>query len=122
MPLAEDHRLLLIPDVIAGGHYIGAGADRLEKDVFGDAEPAGCVLAIDDDEVELEIAHESREALPDGHAARLAHHIPQKQKSHAGQSRLDQGNLDRLQIVHVVGSMNLEQDVAESAHNILIPL
>lgn len=83
MPLAEDHRFLLVPDVVAGGHHVGAGVDRLEEDVFGDAEAAGGVLAVDDDKVELEVADQSRKPLPDRRTARLAHHISQKQKPHA---------------------------------------
>ncbi|MCY1300295.1 hypothetical protein D9M70_498560 [compost metagenome] len=83
MPFAKDDRFLLVPDVIAGRHHVGAGVDRLEKDVFGDAETAGRILAVDDDEIELEVTNQSWKPLPDRRTARLAHHISQKQKPHA---------------------------------------
>lgn len=83
VPLAEDHRFLLVPDVIARGHHVGTGVDRLEEDVFGDAEAASGIFAVDDDEIELEVTDQSRKPLPDRRAARLAHHISQKQKPHA---------------------------------------
>ena len=53
VPRAEGNRLLLVPDVVAGGHHIGTGIDRLEIDVFGNAEAASGILAIDDDKIEL---------------------------------------------------------------------
>ena len=51
MPLDEDQRLALIPDMIAGGHDVGAGIEKLGQDLLGDAEAAGRVLAIDHDEI-----------------------------------------------------------------------
>jgi hypothetical protein len=47
----EDQRLALIPDVIAGGDNVCAGIEKLIRDDFGDAEAAGCVLAVHHDEV-----------------------------------------------------------------------
>ena len=54
--LDEDQRLALIPRVIAERDGIGAGVDELVVDRLGDAEAAGRVLAIDDDEIELPVA------------------------------------------------------------------
>lgn len=69
--------------MVACGDDIGTGIDRLEKDIFGDAEAAGGVLAVDDDEVQHEVTDQPRKTLPDRRAARLANHISQKQKPHA---------------------------------------
>ena len=50
--IGEDERLALVPDVVAGRHAVGAGGEQVLEDIFGDAEAAGGVLAVDDDEVE----------------------------------------------------------------------
>ena len=68
--------------MVAGGHDIGAGIDGLEKDVFGDAEAAGGVLAVDDDEIEFQVARSGRAVVPRPPSAGLADHVTQKQKSH----------------------------------------
>src|SRR5216683_4433489 len=44
--------LFLIPDVVAGGDDVGAKVEELLRDGGGDAEAAGGVLAIDDEEVD----------------------------------------------------------------------
>ncbi len=82
VPAGEGHGLLLVPDVIARRHHVGAGIDRLEKNLFRDAETAGGVLPVDDDEIQLEVADEPRQALPDGRPPGLAHHVAQKEKTH----------------------------------------
>ncbi len=51
MPLDEDQRLALIPHMVAGGHHIGAGVEKLGQNLLGDTEPAGGVLAIDHHEM-----------------------------------------------------------------------
>ena len=78
----ELQRLALVPDVIAGGHHVGAGRQRFAIDLLGDAEAARRVLAIDDHEVELEVGNEARQALPHGGAAGTPHHVAQEKKSH----------------------------------------
>ena len=60
----ERQRLALVPDMVAGGHDIGAGRNRLAKDLLGDAEAAGGVLAVDDDEIEPEIGDQAGQLLP----------------------------------------------------------
>ena len=72
----------LIPDVIARRHHIGAGFERCSKDILGDAETAGGVLPVHHDEIEPVILDQIRQSLEYGMAARAAHHVAQKQKSH----------------------------------------
>ena len=83
MAVGEDHRLLLVPDVVAGRHNVRAGIDRLQEDVFRDPETAGGVLAVDDDEIQPEIGNEARKPFPDRGPPALADHITEKQKPHA---------------------------------------
>ena len=68
--------------MIAGRHHIGAGIDRFQKYVFGDAEAAGGIFAIDDHEVELQVGNQARQFFPDRSAAGLANHVTEKQKAH----------------------------------------
>ena len=56
--LDEDQRFALIPRVVAERDRIRAGIDQLIVDDLGDAEAAGGVLAVDDDEIELPIGNE----------------------------------------------------------------
>ena len=49
--LDEDKRLALIPNVVAGGDDVGARIEKVDEDRFGNAKPAGRVLAIDHDEM-----------------------------------------------------------------------
>ena len=82
MPRAEAHRFLLVPDVIAGSHHIGPGIDRLEIDVFSNAETTRSILAVDDDKIEFQVGDQTGQAFPDGSASRLANHVTQKKQSH----------------------------------------
>ena len=52
LALDEDQRLLLIEGVIAERDRVGAGGEKIVADRLGDAEAAGGVLAVDDDEIE----------------------------------------------------------------------
>ena len=54
--LDEHQGLALIPRVVAKSHGIGAGIDEFAIDGLGDAESAGGVFAVDDDEIELPVA------------------------------------------------------------------
>ena len=67
--LGEDQRLALVEDVVAGGHDVGAGIEHLAQDFLGDAEAAGGVLAVDDDEIELVVGDQRRQPLDHGIAA-----------------------------------------------------
>ena len=78
----ESQRFALVPDMVAGGDDIGAGSDGLAKDLFGDAEAAGGVLAIDDDEVEFEVGDQARQLFPHRRASRFADHVTEEEKSH----------------------------------------
>ena len=51
----EIQRIAVVPDVIAGGHDIGARRNRRLENLLGDAETAGRVLAVDDDEIQFEL-------------------------------------------------------------------
>ena len=48
-----------------------------------DAETAGGILAIDDDEIELEVRNQPRKLLPHRRAAGASDHVTQEKKSHA---------------------------------------
>src|ERR1700691_2418673 len=56
--LDEDQRFFLFPGVIAERDGVGAGFEQLFIDGFGNAEAAGRVLAVDDNEIELPLANE----------------------------------------------------------------
>ena len=47
-----------------------------------DAEAAGSVLAVDDDEIELQVGDQARQPLPYSRTSGLAHHVSEEQKSH----------------------------------------
>ena len=70
MALDEDERLALVPDMIAGGHHIGAGVEKLGQDLLRDAEAAGGVLAIDHDEIGAIALAQSRQFLDDRRSGR----------------------------------------------------
>jgi hypothetical protein len=73
--LDEHQRLALIPGVIAERDRIGAGVDEFLIDRLGDAEAAGGVLAIDDDEIERPVADHAGQMLRDRGAAGPADHV-----------------------------------------------
>ena len=58
----EDKRLALVEDVVAGGHHVGAGVEDRAEHLLGDAEAAGRVLAVDDDEIEPVVGDDARAA------------------------------------------------------------
>ncbi len=74
--------------MVAGGDHVGPGIDRLQENVFRDAETAGGILTIDDDEVELQIGDQTRQTVPDGHAPGFAHHVTQKTEAACRSSHL----------------------------------
>jgi len=66
--LDEHQRLALIPGVIAERDGVGAGVEQFLIDRFRDAESAGRILAIDDDEIEPEVADHAGQMFGDGGA------------------------------------------------------
>ena len=62
LPRGEDQRLALVEDVVAGRHHVGAGVEDRPEHLLGDAEAAGGVLAVDDDEIEPVVGDETRAA------------------------------------------------------------
>ena len=73
--LDEDQRFLLIPGVVAERDGVGAGVDQFLVDRLGDAETAGGVLAVDDDEIERPVADHARQMFGDRGAPRPADDI-----------------------------------------------
>ncbi len=76
--LDEDERLLLVEGVIAERDGIGAGLDQLLHDRLGDAEAAGRVLAVDDDEIERIAAAQAGQRVDHSLAAGAADDISKK--------------------------------------------
>ena len=74
--------LPLVPDVVAGGQDVDAAIVEFAAEALGQAESAGRVLRVDDDEVEREFVAQRRHVLLDGVAARAADHVAAKQDVH----------------------------------------
>ena len=81
--VGEGERLALVPDVVAGGHAIGAGREQLLQDLFGDAEAAGGVLAVDDDEVEAMLCDQAGELRCDRGAAGTPDDVAEEEQPQA---------------------------------------
>ena len=92
----ECQRLALVPDMIAGGDDIGACGERGLENLFRDAETAGRVLAVDDDEIEPEIGNQAGKLLPHRRPPRFAHHVAEKEKSHGSSIEADRSGATRL--------------------------
>jgi hypothetical protein len=91
LPLDEDERLALVPDMIAERDDVGACVDEVLADLLGDAEAAGGVLAVDDDEVEAQVADQRRQVLGDRRSPGPSHHVAHEQKPHRPASSLRAG-------------------------------
>ena len=61
LALDEHQRLALIEGVIAERHRVDADGEELLEDRLGEAEAAGRVLAVDDDEIEPPAGAQKRE-------------------------------------------------------------
>ena len=85
----EDQRLLLVEGVIAERHRVGAGLEKFVADRLGDAEAAGRVLAVDDDDVEPPARPQIRQMLGDRRAARAPDDVADEQAA-ASAGRLDE--------------------------------
>ena len=79
--LDEHQRLALIPGVIAERDRIRAGVEEFLIDRLGDAEAAGGVLAIDDDEVELPVADHAGQMFRNRGAPCPADHVTDEKNS-----------------------------------------
>ena len=73
--LDEHQRLALVPGMIAERDRVGAGVDEFLVDRLGDAEAAGGVLAVDDDEIERPVADHAGQMFRDGGAPGPADHV-----------------------------------------------
>ena len=83
MPLDENQAVPLVEGVVAERHRIGAGIQELLQDGLGDAEAAGGVLAVDDDEIELIARYQLRQAFDDRIAAGASDDVAEKEKTHS---------------------------------------
>ena len=69
--------------MIAERDRIDAGLDQFAIDRFGDAEAAGRVLAIGDDQIELPVADQLRQALGDDGAPAAPDNVADEEDAHA---------------------------------------
>ena len=63
LPLDEHQRLALVEGMIAERHRIDADGQEFLEDRFRDAESAGGVLAVDDNEIEAPALAQERDLL-----------------------------------------------------------
>jgi hypothetical protein len=70
--------LALIEHVVARRHHIGARIEQLDQDRFGDAEAAGCLLAVHHHEIERIAFAQGRQLLDQGKTPGPADHVSQK--------------------------------------------
>ena len=94
LALDEDQRLALIEGVVAERHRVDAGGEELLADRLGDAEAAGGVLAVDDDEIEPPARAQERQPAEDRGAPRAPDHVADEQQPHqraSGEDRLALG-------------------------------
>ncbi len=82
LPLDEDQRLALVPDVVARGDRVGAGVDEVLADLLGDAEAARGILAVHHHEIEAIVGNQPRQAFGDGRPPGPAHHVAHEQEPH----------------------------------------
>ena len=79
--------------MVAERDRIGTGVDEFVIDRLGDAEAAGRILAVDDDEIEGPILDERREPIGDCGAAGLATTSPIKRIRNFINSEVEQISL-----------------------------
>ena len=68
--------------MVAERDRVGAGGEELLADRLGDAEPAGGVLAVDDDEIEPPARAQARQAVDQRRAAGAADDVADEQQPH----------------------------------------
>ncbi len=128
----EVQRLALVPDMVAGGDHVGAGLERGAEDVVGDAEAAGRVLAVDDDEIEPEIRNQPGQLPPRGGAAGAAYEVAEEEqvawlplqgRPEAAQAAfgedLRQGDVVRL-VRHAAHLLAVEGDAGQARRQSLV--
>ena len=81
-PLDEHQGLALVEGVVAERDAIDPGVEEFLRDGLGDAETAGGVLAIGDDEIERQIPPQDGDMFGDGGAAGAADDVADEQKTH----------------------------------------
>jgi hypothetical protein len=79
--------LAAVPDMVSGGDDIDAGGIEFAADLVCDAEAGGGVLAIDDDEIEGQLAAETRQVFDHARPSRAAHDVAAEQNSHRRPAR-----------------------------------
>jgi hypothetical protein len=75
----QRHPLLLVPDVVARGPDIDREPVELLEHLGGDAEAAGDVLGVGDDEVDPLAIHQALDVSLDGASPRAAHDVADEQ-------------------------------------------
>ncbi len=78
----EYERLALIEGVVAERHRVDADGEEFLEDRLGETKAAGCVLAIDDDEIEVPARAQKRNMFNDCRASRAPNHIADKEQPH----------------------------------------
>ena len=73
--------------MVAERDRVGADVDEFLVDRLGDAEAAGGVLAVDDDEIERPVADHAGQMFRDGGAAGLADHVADEKNAQIYQLR-----------------------------------
>src|SRR5262249_52987159 len=82
MAIDEADGLALAPDMVARADDVDAGGVELVADLLGDAESGGGVLAVDDDEIELELAPQARHMLQHDVSTGSPDDIAAEEKAH----------------------------------------
>ena len=68
--------------MIAERDGVGAGVDEFVVDRLGDAEAAGRVLAIDDDQIELPVGDQARQAFVNNGAPGTPDNVADEEDAH----------------------------------------
>ena len=89
LALDEHQRLALIERVIAERHGVDADGEEFLENGLGEAEAAGGILAIDDDEIEPPAGAQKGNLLRDGGASRPSDDVAdEKQTDHRSLKRM----------------------------------
>ena len=70
--------------MVAERDGVGAGGEERIAEASGDAAAVGDVLAVDHDEIELELVTQARDQPLDGLAARVTDHVGDEEDAHGG--------------------------------------
>ena len=68
--------------MVAEGKAVGTGAEEIVRDGFGEAETAGRILGVHDNEIEPQARLEARQVLQQGSPAGLANDVSEKCNLH----------------------------------------